>query len=134
MPDIYDEAIQATMEYDNIRSSWLAGGDTGEMYLHGLLFRTCPHLNCCLTEYKLGFSDETIDYSDIDKGELTSEVQQLLDDLRDDDLMPLTQWKLEQQWDEADTEARIALLKRFAMYNRELDAVFDRKPQELVED
>ena len=112
MTDIYDEAIQATLEHDNIKQSWFEGGNTENMSLHGLLFRTCPHLDCCLTEYKNGMGDPDI-------------APDILDDLRNDDLMPSTIEELEQRWDGADTEARTTLLERFAMYNRELDEVFD---------
>lgn len=118
MSDIYDKAIQATFEHDRIRNSWVAGGDDKGMPLHGLLFRHCSHLDCCLTEYKNGMGKHDLSHD-------------ILNDLKNDDLMPSSQTELEQLWDEADTEARIALLERFAMYNRELDEVFDREPQEL---
>lgn len=120
MSDIYDEAIQATLKHDHIRSSWVAGGDDPDTPLHGLLFRSCPHLCCCLTEYRNGM------------GAIPHSSEELLVTLRDDDLIPRTQHDLESEWDNADTEARTALLELFAMYNRELDELFDREPADIA--
>lgn len=125
MIDIYADAIQATLEHDNIRRSWLAGGDHDGVPLHGLLFRTCPHLGCCLTECKSGMCDGT---------ETQSEAQSIIDDLKNDDLIPVNQWDLESQWDDADIKSRTKMLEQFAMYNRELDELFDREPADIIED
>lgn len=123
MKDNYDRAIQATLKHDNIEQSWYAGGvsEDEDVPLHGLLFRTCPHLTCCLTEYKHGMGDSQF-------GDCS-----LLTDLENDDLMPETSSELQELWDEADTKTRTTLLERFAMYNRGLDKEFDRKPA-VIED
>lgn len=119
MTDIYDEAIQATLKYGDIKRSWLAGGNGDDIPLHGLLFRCCPNLGCCLTEYKSGMGDRYLSHD-------------ILDDLKNDDLMPSTMNELELQWLDFNTEERIALLERFAMYNRELDDMLERDPAPLA--
>lgn len=119
MRDIYDEAILATMEHDNIIASWLAGGKSKDMPLHGLLFRSCPNLGkLCLTERKSNIYDNI---------EAHEDAEPLITALKLDDLIPTSQWALERQWDNNTEEERTEMLERFAMYNRELDELYDRE-------
>ena len=129
MTDIYDLAIQAVIDHDDIEDSWQEGGcaDESNMELHGLLFRTCPHMNCCLTEFRKGYDNPSLPYPNLNE-DITPEIKDLFDQLKDDDLIPINDYALVKVWNESDTEARIELLERFAMYNRRLDEVFDREP------
>lgn len=120
MNDIYDDAIQAVMDKDNIRASWLAGAGSAFMPLDGLLFRVCTELDVCLTEYKAGMGNQHIN-------------KELYDRLQADDLIPLNQWCLATKWDESDEDDRLQMLQQFAMYNRELDVLYHRDEIEIRE-
>lgn len=127
MTDIYNEAIHATMEQDDIRKSWSLGGETIDpMQLDALLFRSCPNMGCCLTEFKRGMGD--ISGNEEDE---TVEVQQVLNGIIEDYLIPTNVNDLQRDWNAADEEQRLAILERFAIHNRLLDEVFDRDPVDI---